>query len=190
MISPVNEWKKIRANDVSIFSVYATYVVILGAIGPLAGFYGTTKVGWVFGSGDPQMLTHESGMQIAGLFYCAILISVFAMGKLAHWMGESYDLKRSLARCVQMSGMIVTPLYLLGVFFIFPTLWIIYLLGLPAIIYTVYLLYTGVPVMMDMPKDKAFLFSSAILAVGLVTLVGLLGATAILWGMGLEPSIA
>lgn len=190
MINPEKEWQKIRANEVSIASVYFTFVIILGAIGPICGYYGTTQIGWSFGDGEPQMLTQSSALSISVLFYLAILISVFAMGLLVHWMGKSYGLERSLARCVQFAGMVVTPLFLLGFFFIFPTLWKIYLLGLPAIVYTVYLLYLGVPIMMDMSKEKAFLFSSAILAVGMVTLVGLLVTTAILWGLGLEPAIA
>ena len=37
-------------------------------------------------------------------------------------------------------------------------------------------------------KARPFLFSSAVLAVGLVAFVALLAVTALLWGMGLEPT--
>ena len=66
-------------------------------------------------------------------------------------------------------------------------LWINRVVGIPALAYTVYLLYTGVPVMMGISEDRGFLFSSDVLAVGLVAFVELLATTAILWGMGLEP---
>ena len=104
------------------------------------------------------------------------------------WMGDTYGFTRSLDRCVQLAALVAAPLMLLGVFLLFSEVWIIYLIGLPALMYSVYLLYTGVPIMLDVPKDKGFLLSSAILAVGLVTLVGLLASTAILWGMGVAPS--
>ena len=58
---------------------------------------------------------------------------------------------------------------------------------MPALAYTVYLLYSGVPVMMGVSKERGFLFSSAVLAVGLVMLVAVLAASAILWGMGVGP---
>jgi glyoxylase-like metal-dependent hydrolase (beta-lactamase superfamily II) len=61
--------------------------------------------------------------------------------------------------------------------------------GLPALAYTVYLLYSGVPVMMGVTKERGFLFASAVLAVGLVMLVAVLAATAILWGMGVGPAL-
>ncbi len=54
--------------------------------------------------------------------------------------------------------------------------------------YTVYLFYSGVPIMMQIPTERAFLFASAVMAVGLVALVGLLAATVMLWGIGIGPT--
>jgi hypothetical protein len=70
---------------------------------------------------------------------------------------------------------------------VYPVLWLNMLMGLPALAYTVYLLYTGLPIMMEIPTERGFLYSSAVLAVGLIALVSLLGMTALLWGMGLQP---
>ena len=63
------------------------------------------------------------------------------------------------------------------------------LIGLPALAYTVYLLYTGVPVMMGVNQERGFLFASAVLAVGLVMLVAVLGVMAMLWSMGIGPEV-
>jgi hypothetical protein len=41
--------------------------------------------------------------------------------------------------------------------------------------------------MMEIPEERGFLFSSAVLAVGLVALVSVLAATAMLWGSGFAP---
>ena len=70
---------------------------------------------------------------------------------------------------------------------LYPVLWLNMVLGIPALAYTVYLLYTGVPIMMGISEERGFLFSSAVLGVGLIAFVALLAITAILWGMGLEP---
>jgi hypothetical protein len=70
---------------------------------------------------------------------------------------------------------------------LYPVLWLNLLISLPALAYTVYLLYSGVPVMMGISKERGFLFSSAVLAVGLVMLVGVLAATVILWDIGIGP---
>ena len=70
---------------------------------------------------------------------------------------------------------------------VYPVLWLNMLMGLPALAYTVYLLYSGLPIMMEIPTERGFLYSSAVLAVGLVALVAMLAMTALLWGMGLQP---
>lgn len=186
--NPVDEWRAIRNEKTTIKDTYFTLVLMLGAIAPVCGYIGTTMVGWSIGDGPTIKLTTFSAIKISILFYLAILIAVFAIGCMIKWMGDTYGFTRSLDRCVQLSAMVAAPLMLLGVFLLFSEVWIIYLVGLPALMYSVYLLYSGVPIMLDVPKDKGFLLSSAILAVGLVTLVGLLASTAILWGMGAAPS--
>jgi hypothetical protein len=79
-------------------------------------------------------------------------------------------------------------LLLVGIFELFPILWVNFLIGLMALGYSVYLLYSGLPIVMDIPKEKGFLYASAILGFGMVALVGMLVITALLWGVGLEPS--
>ena len=69
----------------------------------------------------------------------------------------------------------------------YPMPWLNMLFGIVALLYTVYLLFTGVPVVMKITKEQGFLFSSAVLTVGMVTLVGMLAVTVILWGSGLGP---
>ena len=78
-------------------------------------------------------------------------------------------------------------MFLVGIVELLPILWLNFVIGLPALAYSVYLLYTGVPIMMEVSEEKGFLFSSAVLAVGLVALVSMLAATAILWGSGFAP---
>mgnify|MGYP006358667157 CR=1 FL=1 len=88
------------------------------------------------------------------------------------------------------------PEYLLNheaavrLFFLFSVLWVNMLIGLPALAYSVYLLYTGVPVMMSVSQERGFLFASAVLAVGLVMLVAVLGSMVVLWSMGIGPEVA
>ena len=188
LFKPQEEWREIRRSNVSISNIYFTLVLLLGAIPPICGYIGTTMVGWSVGDGPVVKLTVDSAMKISIMFYLAILVAVYAIGQMIHWMGDTYGFERDTARCIQLAAFIATPLMLIGVFLLMSNLWIIYLIGLPALIYSVYLLYTGVPIMLDLPKEKGFLLSSAVLAVGLVTLVGLLAATVILWGMGIEPS--
>ena len=61
------------------------------------------------------------------------------------------------------------------------------LAGTAAAAYPLYLLYIGIPIVYDIPKERGFMFASATVAVGLVLMVALLGATVSLWEMGAMP---
>lgn len=184
---PEEEWQAIRKENCGIGRCYCTHVLFLAAIPPIAGFIGTTRIGWQVGGGEVVKLTTESALGISLLYYLAMLVGVFSIGKLIHWMGQTYGTKQGLPRSIGLAAYTATPLFLTGIMGLYPILWLNFLIGLPALAYTVYLLYTGVPIMLEISKEKGFLFSSAVLAVGLVALVALLAATVVIWDSGIGP---
>ncbi len=185
---PERQWRTIREQHCTITKCYCSHVLLLAALPAIAGFIGTTQIGWQIGAREAVKLTLPSAAAIAVLSYITILVAVFSIGWLIHWMGQTYGAQQPLAQCVALAAYTATPLFLVGVLWIYPVLWFNLLVGLPALAYTVYLLYTGVPIMMNVSQERGFLFASAVLAVGLVTLVAVLAITAILWGSGLEPT--
>lgn len=185
---PRETWARIRDHDWSVAEVLLRVVAPLALISPVCGLIGTTQVGWQIAQEEPVRLTMSSALPISIVYYGAILVAVFVLGALIRWMGETYGADQSLGRCVALAGFTAVPLFLIGFFQIYPVLWLNFLVGLPALAYTVYLLYSGVPVMMEIPPERGFLFASAVLAVGLVALVGLLGTTVVLWSFGLGPA--
>jgi len=187
---PEEEWRDIRRENCGVGRCYCSHVLLLAAIPPLAGFLGTTQIGWQIGVGERITLTNESALTIAALYYFSMLVGVFTIGKLIHWMGQTYGTKQGLSRCIGLAAYTATPLFLIGIMGLYPVLWLNLILGLPALAYTVYLLYLGLPIMMEIPKEKGFLFASAVLAVGLVALVALLAATVVLWDIGAGPQLA
>jgi hypothetical protein len=186
---PLDEWKSIKEERCTIGKCYCSHVLFLSAIPAIAGYIGTTQVGWSFGAGEVHKLTHQSALQIAIITYLTMLVAVFSIGKAIHWMGQTYGSKQTLPQAIALAAYAATPLWLVGFFFLYPMLWVNMVVGLPALAYTVYLLYTGVPVMMGVSKERGFLFASAVLAVGLVMLVAVLAVTVILWSMGVGPEV-
>ena len=188
LANPQREWKAIRKERCTISHCYYSHVLILAAIPAVAGFIGTTYVGWSVAR-EAHKLTFQSALQISLLFYLTMLVAVFTVGKLIQWMGQTYGACQSLAQSISLAGYTATPLFLFGIMLVYPLLWLILLLGLPVLAYSVYLLYTGVPVMMGISRERGFLFASAVMAVGLVMLVGVLAATVILWDIGIAPVV-
>ncbi|MDZ7840771.1 MAG: Yip1 family protein [Gammaproteobacteria bacterium] len=185
---PRTTWARIRDEGWTIPDLYLRVVVPLALISPIAGFIGTTQFGWQIGAGAPIKLTVSSAAQISIVYFGAILVTLFVIGALIYWMSDTYGSSQPLSQCVAIAAYAAVPLFLVGIFQIYPVLWINFLIGLPALAYAVYMLYLGVPIVMNISAERGFLFSSAVLAVGLVALVGLLASTVVLWSYGLGPS--
>jgi hypothetical protein len=185
---PDQEWHEIRAEkEESIGHMYLTHTLLLAAIPALSAFVGTTQVGWVIGTRAPVMLTQASAAWMTLMSYVAMLGGVAVMGSFIHWMARTYDCNPSLPRCIAFATYTATPLFVGGLAALYPHLWLGMLAGVAAISYTVYLLYVGLPTFMNIPEDEGFLFSSSVLAVGLVVLVAIMAFSVIIWGLGMGP---
>ena len=186
-LHPSEEWKAIRGENVTPGKVL-WHTLLLGAIPVVSGYIGTTQYGWNIGAAETVKLTHSSAATIAVFYYLVILFAVYSVGWMIHWMGQTYGANQPVLRCIQLAAYIPIPLFIVGLCQLYPVLWFNLLIGIPAATYTVFLLYTGIPVMMEIPEERGFLFSSAVLAFGMVGLVGVLAATVILWSLGAGPA--
>lgn len=164
---PVEEWQAIRLEHETLGTALR-HAASLALIPAVCAFSGTTVYGWQIGSGDPVRLTIESASRMALLYYLVLVAAVYSLGWMIRWMGETYGSKQPLSQCVVLAAYVPTPLFLVGFLQVYPALWLNLVAELPALAYSVSLLYTGVSVLMQISPERGFLFSSAILAVGLV----------------------
>jgi len=181
---PDKEWEAIGAESCTVGNCYLRHVLLLAAVPAVSAFIGVSQFGWQIGAVAPVKLSFASALMISAVFYVAMLVAVIMMGEFIHWMAQTYDAQAPIERCVVLSAYTATPLFLAGVLALNPVLWLNMLVGLLALAYTIYLLYLGVPIVMRIPKEQGYMFSSSILTVGMVMLVGLLAVSVILWGFG------
>ncbi len=184
---PAQEWEEIRKERCSIGKCYCTHVLFLAAIPAISGFIGTTQIGWQIGNSEVVKLTTDSALVIAILTYLTMLVAIFSIGWMVHWMGKTYGTEQPLPQGIALAAYSGTPLFLIGVMSLYPVLWLNMIVGLPALAYSVYLLYTGLPTMMQVNKEQGFLFASAIMSLGMVVLVAVLTVVVLLWGFGVGP---
>lgn len=184
---PAQEWEDIRKERCSIGKCYCSHVLFLAAIPAIAGFIGTTQIGWQIGTSEVVKLTVESALMLSIATYVTMLVAVFTVGWMIHWMGKTYGTEQQLPQGIALAAFSATPLFLLGLAALYPVLWLDMIIAMPALAYSIYLLYTGLPTMMQVSKEQGFLFASAVMGVGLVVLVAVMAATVIMWGFGFGP---
>ncbi|CEA06350.1 membrane protein [Pseudomonas saudimassiliensis] len=185
--NPDRAWRTIKGEETVIGPLYLVHVLVLAAIPAVSAYIGTTQVGWTIGTLEPVRLTQASALQMTALTWLAMLAGVAIMGAFIHWMSRTYDSNPTIGDCVVFAAYTATPLFLAGLAALYPNLWLAMFVGTAAICYTVYLLYQGIPIFMEIPEEEGFLFASSILAVGLVVLVGMMATAVIFWGLGIGP---
>jgi hypothetical protein len=188
LFSPRGTWNNVaQRNPDSIISALV-YPLIFAALPSIAWYYGTTQVGWKIGDGDAIRLTEHSALPIVVLFYLAMVIAILGIGYMIHWMSQTYGANSTPAKGIAIAGITATPLFLAGAVGFYPLFLLDLVIGMIAIGHAVYLLYTGIPIVMKVPEERGFLFSSAVIAVALVALIAIMGLTVILWDMGATPA--
>jgi hypothetical protein len=186
LTDPTDAWQRIAGERQPLYR--ALMHTLLFALIPAASwFFGSTQVGWNIGFEERQRLTVDSALFICVFFYLALVMGVLFLGYMIHWMSQTYGAASSLGKGMLVVAYTATPFFVGGLLGLYPVLALDLAVGVAIACYSIYLLYLGIPIVMDVPPERGFLFASAIVAVGLVSFVAMMGATVILWDLGLEP---
>ena len=189
LVKPSTQWKTVAAMDDSALRTLLLYPCLLAILPAVAWYYGTTQIGWTVGDhGETIRLTTASARQICILFYITMLACVAVIGYFVHWMAETYGAQSTTTRGIVIIGLTATPLFLAGAVGFYPILWLDMLIGVVAVCWSVYLMYLGIPIVMNIPEERGFLFSSAVLAIAMVILICLMVGSVILWDFGAAPA--
>lgn len=183
---PKKEWQAIAERRESLFNSL-THTLFIALIPPLCSYYSSVYTGWSVGAGEPIYLTSDSALAFAILMYIGLVVGVIALGLMAHWMAHEFGANPSHVQAIEVSAYTATPLYMVGFATLYPELWFIMLIGLAGIAYSVYMLYTGVPIVMGIDQDRGFIYASSLVTVGLVFTVSMLGFTVFMWSSGITP---
>jgi len=178
---PKTEWGELRKERYTTLHIFLAQISILAAIPALSLFVGTTQIGWSVAGGEYVKLGLSSAIPAAIAFYFAMWVATGFIAYSIRWMEKTYGGNVSFDECLVLTTFTATPLFLSGLAGLYPVLWFTVFVGLIALCYSVYLLYVGVPIIMQIPEERAFMFSSSVLTVGLCVLVGLIATTVILW---------
>lgn len=183
---PREEWQTIdREHESASYSIM--HIMLVALIPPICAYASSVHIGWRIGAGDPIFLSSSSAFMMAVAMYCALLAGVGALAYLAKWMAETFGSNPTYTQCLELASYTATPLLMVGFAALYPAVWFVMLVGLAGLAYSVYLLYSGIPILMHIPEERGFIYASSVVTCGLVLLVSTLAATVILWNLGLGP---
>jgi hypothetical protein len=165
LLQPKEEWKEIEREAYSVQEIYTRYAMIVAAVPALAGFIGWTFVGVPIGLGVAHLIIE----------YLLSLASVYVLGLLINALAPKFDGEKDAMQALKVAVFASTAGWVAGIFNLVPPLAILALAGL----YSLYLLYLGMPLLMKVPEDKALPYTAVVIVVALAIWVLIAGAVAL-----------
>ena len=181
---PLEEWQTIDNRHESL-SYSLSHILLIALFPSAMGYYSSVYLGWSIGAGNPVFLTHDSAVLIAIAMYAALIVGVFALAYLSHWMAVTFGAKPTFTQTLELAAYTSTPVFMSALAAFIPELWFVVCAGMVALAYSVYLLYTGVPILMHIPEERGFIYASSVVPCGLILLIIILAVTAMLWTNGI-----
>lgn len=145
LLQPRAEWERIDGEFATTQTLFTRYAMILAAIGPVCSLLGGQLLP-IFGMRMPI----TAALVVAVVSYLLSLLGVFLLGLIINALAPSFGSVPSKIQAMKVAVYSWTAMWLVGVFGLVPMLGVLAILGL----YSFYLLFVGLPILMKTPEDK------------------------------------
>lgn len=185
MTTPKTEWPITAAEPATVGGLYAGYIAIIAALPAIGRFIKSTLIGYSF-LGVTVRASIGSGITAMVLQYVLSLVLVYVMAMIINALAPTFGAQKDMVQSLKTVAYAWTASWVAGIAVIVP--WVGMLVVIAGAIYSIYLLYLGLPHTMKCPPDKAggYTAVSIVIAIVLSWIIGLIVAgvigTAVLGG--------
>jgi len=183
LLNPKEAWEAIRAEETTSTQIVREYLIYLAAVPAVSRFIGSAVVGYPLVGREPV------GRSLIDMvvIYLLTLAGVWVVAQVVNWLATNFSGTKSDLNATKLAVYASTPLLVGGIFLLVPSLSVLQLL---ASLYGIYLVYLGLPVLMECPKERAAAYTVAttlavigvwVLALVVRSVLGLGGATTRPW---------
>jgi hypothetical protein len=174
LLTPRSEWETIAAEATTPAELYKGYILPLAAIGPICQVVGYSVLGLRMPFGSTVYRTPiGTALTSAVVTYVLSLIGVFVLAMIIDGLAPTFGGTRSQIQGLKTAAYASTASWLAGIFTLVPGLRVLAILGL----YSIYLLYLGLPVTMKAPSDRAGAYTGVVILAAFVLffIIGMIG---------------
>lgn len=173
LTTPRTEWPMAAAEPATVGSLYGGYIAILAALPAIAAFIKSSLIGsGAFGITVRMSIGFGIGEML--LRYVLTLVLAYVVALIINLLAPSFDGQKNTTQALKTVAYAWTAYWVAGIAVIVPWLgWLIAILGG---IYSIYLLYLGLPHTMKCPPEKAAGYTavSVIIAIVLGWIIGII----------------
>ena len=188
--TPGQVFREISEGNTQVIGAVQRLTFLLILLPPVFAWIGSTLFGWRLGAADPLYLDDTTRIIVSFFYADALIFGYISTVLIARWMAKTYGGGTTPTEALfAFFTVVVAPLSLASAAHLYPHVFFNVLVLIPAMLWSMSLLYRGLPVVMHIPPERGMLMSSSLVAWLLVAFVSLLGLSVALWSAGLGPSI-
>ncbi|HET7832526.1 MAG TPA: Yip1 family protein [Gallionella sp.] len=184
VLQPKSEWLVIEGETATVADLYREYIMPLAAIGPVASIIGMSMVGINMPMMAAVRVPLSNAITSAIISYVLSLIGVFVIGLIIDALAPNFGGRQNRLQSFKVATYASTASWLGGIFLILPVLGIF---SFFAMLYGIYLLYLGLPVLMKAPQEKAGAYTAIVVVVAFVVMVAFGAVSSMFMPMPVAP---
>jgi Yip1-like protein len=166
LVSPEAEWRVIDGESASTASLITGYVLPLAVVTAVAAFIGRSIVGVTLPFvGGTYRTPFVSGLVVAVLSVVLTAVGVVVCASVIDALAPTFGAQKNNTQAIKVAAYAPTAAWVAGIFQIVPALAPLSILGA---LYTLYLLYLGLPKLMKCPSDKAIGYTAVVVITTIV----------------------
>ncbi|MCY4127665.1 MAG: Yip1 family protein [Gammaproteobacteria bacterium] len=169
--------------------VIAKDILPLALLPPIFLYIGSTLLGWEIGAEHAIRMSPNILFLVSLCYFSALLFGLIGLAILLRWMAPTYDASLELSRHLTLVATVATPMVVGSIAHLYPHVFVNMLSIIPVLIWSMFLLYRGLPILLQTTPQQGMLMASSLIGIVLVAAVTLLGITVVLWTHGFGPSL-
>ncbi|HLZ45019.1 MAG TPA: Yip1 family protein [Gemmatimonadales bacterium] len=166
LFEPRATFKEVDTEFTKPGAIWGKYILPLAAIGPIAGALGRLMFGQRIALTTlTTSISISDAITWALISYILALVAVFVLTQVISLLAPGFGGQKNTVQALKVAAYASTPMWLAGVFSIYARL---IMVGVIVSLYSLYLLYVGLPILMKVPQDRAMGYTAVVIIASVV----------------------
>ncbi|MBM0108658.1 YIP1 family protein [Steroidobacter sp. S1-65] len=166
LLAPKQEWPVIAGEPTTVADLYKGYIIPLAAIPAIFGFLQMSVIGMSMPFAGTVRIGIGTGLTTMIVGYALALVMAYVMALIVDALAPTFGGQKSNIQALKVVAYAYTASWLAGIAQIVPGLGILILLA--GGLYSIYLLYLGLPQTMKCPPEKAAGYTAVAIIIAIV----------------------
>jgi len=166
LFEPRATFKEVDSEFTKPGAIWGRYILPLALLGPLAGAVGRLIFGKrIAGTSLPEAVSINGAITWFVIALVLQLAAVFALTQIVSLLAPGFGGQKNDVQALKVAAYASTPMWVAGIFNLHGRFLMV---GIIVALYSLYLLYIGLPTLMKVPQDRSMGYTAVVIIAAIV----------------------